>query len=52
MINLLLILIVFGYVQSSDVSNELIMKEFVPSGSIESLVDNTNDFYYIVQLDL
>ena len=52
MINLLLILIVFGYVQSSDVSNELIMKEFVPSGSIESLVDNPNDFYYLVQLDL
>ena len=52
MISLLFILLSFSYSQSSDFSEEVIMKEFTPSGSIESLIDDYNGTYYLVQLDL
>ena len=52
MINLLLILFSFIFSQSDNISDELIMKPFIPSGSIESLVDDPNGTYQLIQLDL
>jgi len=52
MINLLLILLIFSYSQCSENSNSFEMKEFVPSGAIESLIEDSNGTYYLVQLDL
>ena len=52
MISLLFILFTFSYSQSSDVSKEIVMKSFTPSGSIESLIDDPDGTYYLIQLDL
>ena len=52
MIILLSILINFLSAESLDASQEIIMKKFTPSGSIESLINNPDEEYYLVQLDL
>ena len=52
MIILLSILINFLFAESLDASQEIIMKKFTPSGSIESLINNPDEEYYLVQLDL
>ncbi len=52
MTGLLLILLTFSYSQSLNSSEEIVMKEFSLSGSIESLIDNPKGIYYLVQLDL
>ena len=52
MISLLLILLTFSYSESNDTANEVIMKQFASSGSIESLIDDIDGVYNLVQLDL
>ena len=52
MISLLLILLTFSYSESNDTANEVIMKQFASSGSIESLIDDIYGVYNLVQLDL
>ena len=41
-----------SYSQSLELDNEIVPKQFVPSGSIEALIDDYNETYYLVQLDL
>ena len=56
MVRLLLILSSFlslSYSQSSGLdAEEMIPKQFIPSGSIEALIDDYSGTYYLVQLDL
>ena len=52
MISLLLILFAFSYTQSEDVSEEVVMKAFTPSGNIQSLIEDPGGTYHLVQLDL
>ena len=52
MISLLVILLNFLYSQSPELNQEIILKDFTPSGSIEALIDDYNGDYYLVQLDL
>ena len=52
MVGLLLILLNVSYSQLPDSNQEIILKDFIPSGSIEALIDDYNETYYLIQLDL
>jgi len=52
MLSAFLILLSFSYSDSYVNNSEILQKQFSPSGSIESLIDDYDGIYYLVQLDL